>query len=56
MQNKIRELYKVSQENQVAESMMGQNGQPLYPGLNYNRDQYYQLLPCLDGTVILKYD
>ncbi len=36
MQNKIRELYKSSQESQAAENMMGQNGQPLYPGLNYN--------------------
>lgn len=36
MQTKIRELYKASQENQAAENMMGQNGQPLYPGLNYN--------------------
>ena len=36
MQTKIRELYKASQESQAAENMMGQNGQPLYPGLNYN--------------------
>ena len=36
MQTKIRELYKTSQESQAAENMMGPNGQPLYPGLNYN--------------------
>jgi hypothetical protein len=36
MQTKIRELFKASQESQAAEIMMGPNGQPLYPGLNYN--------------------